>query len=271
MRVNIGRDGFERTTISDFTAVTIDYNSGAGTDASPVWTGTTIAFGGSAGANEFRWQQTGGAGGAATASASWPFIVRPASNALVTQCWAFSADATGLQCKGYPTTLSAMFSNAFRINFDALGTPASAMQLSAFQDTANTAPSPGTQANGVSTFANIVNGHATDTSSTSYLKGQVYGSGVPTGGAQETPAAASLSLAITATAGIAGAISPAAAAWITTAWQSLQGAVQFIQAPSIWKAVTAGFWYFNMALIIGPNMGTGTFVGVPINLTYTWV
>lgn len=256
--------------MSDFTTVTIDYNSGAGTDATPVWTGTTMAFGGSAGANEMRWQRTGGAGGASTASASWPFIVRPAANALVEQCWVFTADTTGLQALGYPTTTTAFFSRAFRINFDALGTPASAMQLTAYQDTANTAPTPGTQANGVTTGANIVNGHATDTGSASYLKGQIYGSGVPTGGAQETPAAASLSTTVAASDGTAGAITPSAAAWVATHWQSLQGAVQYLQAPSIWKAVTAGFWYFNLALFVGPNMGTGTFVFVPVNLTYTW-
>lgn len=255
--------------MSDFTTVTIDYNSGAGTDASPIWTGTTIAFGGSAGANEFRWARTGG-GGAAIASASWPFIVRPVANALVEECWAFSADTTGLKCLGYPTTTAAFFSRAFRFNFDALGSPASAMQLTAYQDTANTAPTPGTQANGISTWANIVNGHATDTSSTAYIKGVIFGSGVPTGGSQETPAAASLATALTITDGTAGAISPAAAAWVLTHWQSLQGATQFLQAPALWKVLTAGFWYFNLAVFTGPNMGTGTMVGVPMNLTYTW-
>lgn len=233
----------------------MDYNSGAGTDATPVWTGTTISFGGSAGANEFRWQRTGGAGGPATASANWPFIVRPAANALVEQCWAFSADTTGLQCLGYPTTVTAFFSRAFRFNFDALGNPVSAMQFSAYQDTANTAPSPGTQANGITTWANIVNGHATDTGSTSYIKGQIYGSGFPTGGAQETPAAAGLTTTVAASDGTAGAISPSAAAWVATHWQSLQGAVQWLQAPSIAKPLQAFFWYYNCALFIGPNMG----------------
>jgi hypothetical protein len=251
--------------LADYTTVQMKYNKG--TDATPDWTGTAIAFGGSAGANEWRWQRTGGGGGATTASASWPFIIRPGANAQVEECWAFSADTTGIKVATYDGGRT--FARVFYIDFDALGSPATAMQLSAFQDTADTTPSPGTQTAGATDGRNIINGHATDTSSTSYLKGNVYGSGFPAAGAQETPAAGNVGTTLTATSGTAGSVSPGAAAWLAT-WQSLQGWTQYITAPSIAKVLQAFQWYYALSLYVGPNMQTGSFVFTCAELQYTY-
>lgn len=256
--------------MSDFTTVTIDYNSGAGTDAAPVWTGTTIAFGGTSGANEFRFALSTANGTTTTPSASWPNVIKPGANTLVDRCWAFSADAVGLACLGYPTAAATAFSRAFRFNFDALGSPASAMQFSSFQDSADTTPTPGTQTANATNGSNIVNGQTTDTGNASYLKGEAYGSGFPAAGAQETPAAGSLTVTTAASDGTAGALVTTAAAWIPTHWQSLQGWVQYIQAVSVAKVTTAFFWYFNLAMWVGPNMQTGIMVFSVVTLQYTW-
>jgi hypothetical protein len=253
--------------MADFSAVTTDYNSGAGTDASPVWTGTTMAMGGSGGANEARWQRTGGGGTTSTSSANWPYVIRPGANAAVEECYIFTADTTGLKVTTYDGSRTA--SRMFRLNFDNLGSPASKMQFSAFQDTSLTTPTPGTQTAQATDGRNIINGHATDTSSTAYLKGNVFGTGFPSGGAQETPAAGAAGTTLAATSGTAGSVSPSAAAFLTT-WQSLQGWTQYITAPSIAASLTAFYWYFVLALYVGPNMQTGTFVFCPWVIQYTY-
>jgi hypothetical protein len=262
--------------LADFTTVTIDYNASTGTDATPVWTGTTIAFGGSSGANEFRWQRTGGGGGAATGNAAWPNIIKPGANAFVEECWAFSADTTGSKCLGYPTAPGTQWARAFRFNFDANGSPASAMQFTAFQDTADTTPTQNSQTANATDGRNIINGNTTDCgtgvsgSSPSYFKANAFGSGKPSGG-QETPTSASLSSTPAITNGTAGAVSPSAGAWIATNWQSMQGWISYIQAPALYvTAAGVGYWYFNCALWVGPNMATGNMVWVPFCIQYTW-
>jgi hypothetical protein len=255
--------------MADYTTVTVAINTQTTDAGAPTMTGTVIAFGGTAGANEFRWQRTGGGGGAATGSAAWPNIIKPGATAFVEECWAFTADTTGVQAKGYPTAPGTQWSRAFAYSFDALGSPASAMQMSAFQDSVPTTPTAGTQTANAVTGSNIVNGQATDSTSTSYFKMNAYGSGFPAAGAQETPAAASLSSTPAVTNGSAGSVSPAAAAWLAT-WQSAQGWLQFITAPSVAKVTTAFLWYFNCALFVGPNMQTGIMVWAPFVLQYTW-
>jgi hypothetical protein len=251
--------------MADYTTITTNYNSGAGTDAAPVWTGTSLAFGGSAGANELRWCASG-AGAAGTASAAWPLYSRPGSTGVIPEVWAFTADTTGLKVQTYDGT-SAHYMQ-FRFNFDALGTLAAAFQFTAFGDNTHATPSAGTQP-GAQSGSPIVNGHATDTSSTSYLKANAYGYGVDTGGTQQTPAAnAAGTLAVTT--GTSGAVSPGTGAWLAT-WQSMQGFTsgQYILDAVICKALTAGFWYFVLSMWSGPNMSTGTLQPV-LTLQYSY-
>jgi hypothetical protein len=168
--------------------------------------------------------------------------------------WAFTADTTGLKVATYNG--SNTNGNVLRFNWDNTGTFAAALQFSAFGDNTHATPSPGTQP-GAQSGSPIVNGHATDTSSTSYLKGNAYGVGLTSAGAQQTPAAGAAGTTLTVTSGTAGAVTPGASAWLTT-WQSLQGWAQYILSGGTPQAVTAGLWYFTLALYQGVNMSTGT-------------
>ena len=203
--------------MSDFTTLNLNYNTN--TDASPTFTGTALAFGGSAGANELRWGPSSGTSGS-TASASWPYVTRPTSGtATVPQLWAFTADTTGNQVLTY--TGSNANAKVLRWNWDNTGTFAAASQFSAFGDNTHTAPSPGTQPGGQS-GSPIVNGSG-DTSNTSYLKYNAYGSGVTAGGSQETPSAGSVGTNPAATTGTAGSVTTTAGDWLNThaAWQGV--------------------------------------------------
>lgn len=240
--------------MADFSSIVPEFNNG--TDGTPSW--QALAFGGSSGANEIRWC-TSGAGGASTTSANWPQYPRPASGTeAVPECWGFSADGTGLQVTTYDGNKTN--SNVFRVNYDAVGTYATAPTLSAWGDNTHTAPSAGTQP-GAQSGSPIVNGHATDTSSTSYLKGNLYGddqTGNPSAGAAGT------TLAVTS--GTAGSVSPGAAAWLST-WQSLQGAIQYITHRRTPAATTAGKIFFSLSLWTGINMSLGLIKPV---VTYTY-
>lgn len=137
---------------------------------------------------------------------------------MVNDLWAFSADTTGLRIPTYDGTTAHY--NVLRWNWDNLGTFAAAPQFGAFGDSTHTTPSPGTQP-GAQSGSPIVNGHATDTSSTSYLKANAYGYGVDAAGTQQTPGTNAAGTMLV-TSGTAGAVSPATGAWLAT-WQSLQG------------------------------------------------
>jgi hypothetical protein len=264
--------------MADYTNIYINTNGQqtlGSTDSSATWTAndaTSIAFGGSAGANEFRWQRTGGGGTTSTGSAAWPNIIRPVANAAVEEMWAFTGDTAGVKIVAY--TGANDHHMQMRFSFDALATPASAVQFSAFQDTADTTPTAGTQTNNATDGRNIINGHATDTSSTSYLKINAFGSGYPSAGSQETPSTSTAAAGTTptATTGTAGSVATTAADWLNThvAWQSAQGWIQYITAVSIAKATTAYYWYFVSMLFVGPNMGTGSMVFCPYVIQYTW-
>jgi len=246
------------------TAPTMQGNSG--TDASVTWT-TTIAFGGSGGANEWRWASTG-LGGAAIASAAWPNVIKPASVQTVGELWACTGDAV---CVKMNYAGDNTHPQQGRFSFDATGSPASQMQVSAFQDTADTTPVPGTQVANSTNGQNIVNGQTVDTSNTSYLKGQVFGCGFPAAGAQETPATVTGAFGGTpsATSGAAGAVTAGAAAWLTN-WQSFQGWIQYAQGTATPKVLTAFYWYWALIMYVGPNMQTGNMIFCPLTLQYTW-
>jgi len=113
----------------------------------------------------------------------------------------------------------------------------------------------------------LINGQASDTgtgtpsSSTSYVKANAYGYGVDGAGAQQTPAANSLTTPVASTDGAAGGVAPLANAWIPTHWQSLQGWIQYI-VNGIVPAQAAGQWFWSVLAYIGPNMLTGQFTWV---------
>src|SRR5437588_7700456 len=234
--------------MADFTTIRSQWNSN--TDASPTW--NTVTFGGSAGANEIRWTSTGaGAGG--TASASWPQYSRPGATDAVPELVYFTADTTGTKVATYDGTNGK--ANVACIDYDAVGTYASAPTFSAYGDNTHAAPSAGTQP-GAQSGSPIVNGQTTDTSSTSYLKANEYGDD-QTG----NPAAGAVGTNPSATTGTAGSVSPGAAAWLAT-WQSLQGAIQFITHRRTPAATTAGEIFFTVILFTGPNMSLGTLLPV---------
>jgi hypothetical protein len=181
--------------------------------------------------------------------------------------WGYvGADASGgLKVSTYDAT-SAHYKQ-FTVSWDNTGTFASAPIFSAWMNNTLPAATPGTQP-GVGDGSSFVNGHATDTSSTSYIKANFYGQGVTTAGVQQTPASnAAGTLAVTS--GTAGAVSPGSAAWLAT-WQSLQAATQFIQDGVIPQAVTAGLYYYVLAFYTGVNMVGGTLVPV-LGFQYTWI
>lgn len=219
-------------------------------------------MGGSAGANELRWATSAGG---TTASASWPYVNRPASVTAVAQMWAYTADATGSQVATY--TGDNTKANVLRFNWDNLGTYASAPSFTAYGDNTHTTPVAGQQTTATGAGGPLINGSA-DTSNTAYLKANAYGYGVDTAGVQQTPAAGAAGTTFGATVGTAGAVSPGTGAWLAT-WQSLQGGTQFIQDAVIPKALTAGFWYFTLILWAGPNLATGSLLPV-ISYSYSF-
>lgn len=232
-------------------------------DASPTF--TDVLFGT---ANyELRFCASG-AGAGNIASASWPIFTRPGSVSVVPECWAYlGADASGgLKVTTYDGT-TAHFKQ-FLISWDAVGTFASAPIISAWKDNTYPAASPGTQPNPGDGSA-VINGHATDTNSFSYLHANAYGYGVDTGGVQQTPSANAGGTLAANSHSASGAASPATGAWLAT-WQDLQAATNYIQDGVTPKATTAGLWYFVLALFSGPNMAGGVLVPV-LGLQYLFV
>lgn len=252
--------------MADFSSISTQYNSGAGTDAVPVWTGTAIAMSGSAGANELRMAMSGGSQTSATGNASWPYITRPASGTqAINQLWAFATDTSGAQIVTY--TGDNTKANVLRFSFSADGNPLTALALSAYGDTTHTAPSAGTQPPGTHQDA-FTNGHSVDTSSTSYIKANMYGSGLTAAGVQETPAAGAVGTNPAATTGSAGSATTGAASWLAT-WQSLQGGIQYITGAAVPKTTTAFFWYWTVVAFMGVNITTGLWTPV-FDLSYTY-
>lgn len=277
--------------MADFTTLEVQWNTNATSDTNANWTGQANGSGipfyatgsqpATAGTYELRWQRSnatlmsGALGGATTGQASWPYMIIPSSGtAAVEQCWGFvgSNNSGGAQAARYDGTHAN--SNVFRIHFDNLATPVTAMQLSAFPGFSNANGTVGTQTAQNTDGQNILNGQTTDTSNTSYLKVNVYGSGYPSGGSQETPTAGgAIGTAPAATTGTAGSVTSTAANWLNAnaAWQSAQWWNQYITAASVLNATTAGFWYFSLVLFIGANIQTGTmlFSAVTVQYTYT--
>ncbi len=232
------------------------------TDASPTWVDMPFATAN----NELRLCGTG-AGAAGTASASWPTYLRPGAVGVIPEMWAFTADTTGLKMATYDGT-SAHYMQ-WRINWDAIGTFASAPIISAWKDSSLSAASPGTQP-GTGDGSAFVNGQIADTSNTSYIKANAYGRGTAASGSVQDTPAANAAGTLAATSGTAGAVSPPVTpAWLAT-WQSLQAATQYIQDAVTPQATFAGFWYVVLAFFTGPNMTGGTLLSV-LGFQYTWI
>lgn len=250
--------------MSDFTLVKTQVNTGA-SDASPTWTDMLFAT-----SNYELRLSASGAGAGNIASASWPIYPRPNSVIAIPELWGYfgSDNSGGSKITTYDGT-SAHYMQ-WRVNWDNTGTFAAASVLSAWKDNTLPAASPGTQPTPTSggDGSSFVNGQTTDTSNTSYIKINAYGSGITAAGTQETPAANAAGT-LAATSGTAGASTPSAASWLAT-WQSAQASTQFVQGPVTPKATTSGFWYVTFAFFTGPNMTGGTLVPV-LAFQYQWV
>lgn len=246
--------------MTDFTTIKLQFNSG--TDGSPTWNDFTTA------ANyELRFCASG-AGGASIASASWPAFLKPSSGtAVIPELWAYvgSDNSGGVKIATYDATTAHYMQ--IRVSWDNTGTYANGPIVSCWKDNTLPSASPGTQTS-PGDGSNIVNGHATDTSSTSYLKANFYGQGLTAGGVQQTPAANAAGT-MTVTSGTAGAVNPGSAAFLAT-WQSLQALTQYIQDGATPQATTAGLWYGVFALFTGVNMIGGTLLPI-LGYQYQWV
>ncbi len=167
-----------------------------------------------------------------------------------------------------PVQADKTFANVACIDYDAVGTYATAPTLSAWGDNTHVAPVRGTQP-GAFAGSPIINGAVPDTGAssgvaTSFLKGNLYGDDQTA-----NPAAGNAGTTLLVTSGTDGSVSPGAAAWLAT-WQSLMGAVQFITHRRTPAATTAGKIFFTIALFSGPGMSLGTITPV-ITFTYSFV
>ncbi len=239
--------------MADFS--TIEYQANTGTNGTPVWTnvlgaGRSLRFSDSA------------AAGLATAAAAWPNITRPASTAIVSYAYAFTADTTGLGVignTGAPTAFSITNELMYRWHWDNVGTFASAPIFTMYASTAHASITRGD--------GSILGGHATDTGATarSYYKGNAFGRVVSAGAPAADP-----SNAPAVTDGSTGAATPSAGAnWLTN-FQSLQGDNDYIQFPSTPAATTADQWNTMLVPFVGPNLSAGVYSAVVGSLRYTY-
>lgn len=248
--------------MTDFTSLKYQFNSGA-SDASPTWTDVLPAT-----ANYEVRLCSSGAGNGTTASASWFTILKPTSGtSVIPEMWVYvGSDASGgLKVTTYDGTSA--HSMQMRINWDNTGTYASAPLFSAWKDNTLPAASPGAQP-GVGDGSSFINGHATDTSSTSYIKANFYGQGLTPGGSQQTPGS-NAGGTLTVTSGTAGAATPGSAAWLAT-FQSCQAGTQYVQNGGTPQATTAGLWYGILSFWTGVNQTGGTLLPV-LGFQYSWL
>jgi hypothetical protein len=240
--------------MADFTTLNLRLNTGS--QATPTWT----AIGQSGSGVELRFSDQSNQG--TTPSASWPFMTRPGSVQHVPYQYAFSADTTALGYLGSGTSTPATWANTnfndMDINWDAVGTFASALILTAYYTTGHASITRGDN--------DILGGNTTDTGATarSYMKANLFGrvvsAGAPAGAPTNAPAA---------TDGSTGSVSPTAGAnWLTN-YQGLQGDNDYITAAATPAATTADQIRAMLDLWTGPNMSTGTKTPV-ISVKYTF-
>jgi hypothetical protein len=243
--------------MADFSVFKLQVNSGS--QGTPTWTDVPAAGAGTG--QELRFSDLANQG--AVASASWPYMTRPATTQGVDYLYVFTADTTSLGYLGGGTNTPIAFSNAnynmARWNWDAVGTFASAPIFTAYPTTGHGAITRGD--------GSLLGGHATDTGGTarSYLKGNAFGRVTSAGAPAAAPANAPV-----VTDGTTGSVSPTAGAnWLTN-YQGLQGDNDYITAPFTPAATTADQWAVMFRLFTGPNMSPGTHVPV-LSAKYTFV
>lgn len=189
-------------------------------------------------------------------------MTRPGATAAVPYLYIFSADTTSLGVLGTTSTTPAAFTNASylqaRINFDAVGTFASAPILTAYPTTAHAAVTRGDNS--------LLGGNTTDTGATqrSYLKGNMFGRVTSAGAPAVAPTNAPV-----VTDGATGALAPTAGANWCTNYQGLMSDLDYLQFPSTPAATTADNINIMLALFTGPNMSTGTYTN-DITVKYTY-
>jgi hypothetical protein len=231
----------------------IGLSANLGTQASPVW--TALNNGGSGGANELRWSDSGVIANNSS-SAVWPFTTRPGSPAALPYLYAYTADAvgSGVLPSAAPPNLPTAFAranyNQLRIGWDNAGTFASAPILTAYNSSAHANPTRGD--------GSVTGGANPDTGTTtprSYVKANMFGANTaavpsaPGAGPGADPAA---------TDGATGALTFAgSAAWLTN-FQSLGADLDYIQYGNTPTALTAAVLYIELAFFVGPNMLTAT-------------
>ncbi len=243
--------------MADFTAIHFEININS--TGSQTWKQADAA------AHEIRFSDSS-AVSLSTASASWPYVTRPSSGtAGVDYLYVFTADTTGWGVYGGSSSAAppAIFANTqyrmMRLNYDNLGTYASAPVFSAYPDNTHGSISRGD--------ASLLGGHATDTGGTarSYLKGQMFGrvdsAGAPAGAPSNAPVV---------TDGSTGSLAPSAGANFLTNWQSMQGSNDYITFPATPAATTADQISLMIRLFMGANLATGTYANVA-TWSYTYV
>jgi hypothetical protein len=239
--------------MANFTTIQLDPNTG--TQGSPVWT-NVIAASGSAGANEIRWSSTG-AGLTSTGNAAWPADSRPASTQQIAYTYAFTADTTGygIPGGGTPVTWANTNYHFLRWDWDAVGTFAAAPIMTMYKSTSHDTASAGDNT--------LTGGNSTDTSSSSYVKANLYGqvtsAGAPAGAPTNAPLVTTANGTTAATAG---------ANWMTN-YEGLMGDTSYITFAATPAATTAGTIEFMLALFDGPNLTPSTYTCV-LSLKYSW-
>lgn len=229
--------------MSDFTTLNLQLNTGS--NGAPTWT----AIGQSGTGVEHRFSDSAAQG--AVASASWPFMTRPGSVQDIPYQYAFSADTTSLGYLGGGTNTPIAWANTnyndIRINWDNLGTFASAPILTAYYTTGHASITRGDN--------DILGGNTTDTGATarSYVKANLWGRVTSAGGPGAAPSNAPV-----ATSGATGSLSPTAGANWMTNYQGLMGDVDYITAAATPAATTADQLPAMIDWWTGPNMLTGT-------------
>ena len=193
-------------------------------------------------------------------------MTRPISGtAGVDYLYVFTADTTSLGVFGGGTSVPVAYSNTaqyrfLRLDWDNIGTFASAPIFTAYNSNAHAAISRNSPSGG------ILEGNTTDTGATarSYLKGNAFGR-VDTAG---VPAAAPSNAAVV-TDGTTGSVGPTAGAnWLTN-FQGLQGDNDYITAPFTPAATTADQWSLIIRIFLGANSVAGTNTPV-ISAKYTY-
>lgn len=251
--------------MADFT--TLDFQCNTGSNASPTWTSVT-------GANhEVRFHDTSTVA-LNTASASWPYVVKPTSGTSgIDYAYAATADTTllgVLGSAGAPTAFNNSNYLQARWVWDNVGTFATAPIFTSY---------PNNGHGGVTRDdGSVLGGKVADTGATarSYLKGNAFGrvSGnmaTATSASGANAPAAAPSNAPVVTDGTTGSVSPTAGAnWLTN-YQALAALnCDYITAPFTPSAPTNfDSWHVMFRIFSGANLVNGTYAHV-FTLVYSY-